>query len=91
MTRVRRDNIMWTTRDVASLLNVDMNTVRRWTNSGILKAYRVGPRRDRRFRPEDITLFLVNNHGKTPELVGRHPTKYTPKMKERMKAIIPNH
>ena len=91
MTRVRRDNIMWTTRDVASLLNVDMNTVRRWTNSGILKAYRVGPRRDRRFRPEDITLFLVNNNGKTPELVGRHPTKYTPKMKGRMKAIISNH
>jgi excisionase family DNA binding protein len=78
MTRVRRDNIMLTTRDVASLLNVDINTVRRWTNNGILKAYRVGPRRDRRFRQEDITLFLMNNHGKTPTTIGRHPTKYIP-------------
>jgi excisionase family DNA binding protein len=78
MTRVKRDNTMLTTRDVASLLNVDINTVRRWTNHGILKAYRVGPRRDRRFRQEDINLFLMNNHGKTPAPVVYHPTKYVP-------------
>ena len=58
MTSVGRRNAMLTPRDVASLLNVDINTVRRWTNQGILKAYRIGPRGDRRFRKEDIDLFL---------------------------------
>ena len=59
MTRVGRDHPMLTVRDVASLLSVDINTVRRWTNKGILKAYRIGPRGDRRFRQEDIALFLI--------------------------------
>ena len=49
---------MLTTSDVAHLLNVHINTVRRWSNQGILKVYRVGSRGDRRFRQEDITSFL---------------------------------
>jgi len=49
---------MLTTSDVAHLLNVHINTVRRWSNKGILKGYRVGSRGDRRFRHEDITRFL---------------------------------
>ncbi len=50
---------MLTTSDVARLLNVHINTVRRWSNQGILKVYRVGSRRDRRFRQEDISSFLL--------------------------------
>lgn len=42
------------TGDVARLLNVHANTVRRWSRSGTLKTYRVGPRGDRRFRREDV-------------------------------------
>lgn len=42
------------TSDVARLLNIHTNTVRRWANSGLLKTYRIGTRRDRRFRREDI-------------------------------------
>ena len=49
---------MLTASDVARLLNVHINTVRRWSNQGILKAYRVGSRGDRRFRQEDINSFL---------------------------------
>jgi len=49
---------MITTSDVARLLNVHINTVRRWSNQGILKAYRIGSRGDRRFREEDINSFL---------------------------------
>ncbi|MCL0039074.1 helix-turn-helix domain-containing protein, partial [Dehalococcoidia bacterium] len=41
---------MLTTSDVARLLNVHINTVRRWSNQGILKAYRIGSRGDRRFQ-----------------------------------------
>jgi len=44
--------------DVARLLHVHVNTVRRWSNQGKLKAYRLGPRRDRRFWQEDIDAFL---------------------------------
>jgi excisionase family DNA binding protein len=49
---------MLTASEVARLLNVHINTVRRWSNQGILRAYRVGSRGDRRFRQEDVTGFL---------------------------------
>ena len=49
---------MLTTSEVAHLLNVHINTVRQWNNRGIIKAYRIGPRNDRRFPKEDIAGFL---------------------------------
>jgi excisionase family DNA binding protein len=49
---------MLTIRDVARLLNVHINTVRRWSNQGMLKRYRIGSRGDRRFRREDVDAFL---------------------------------
>jgi excisionase family DNA binding protein len=55
---------MLTASDVARLLNVHLNTVRRWSNQGVLKAYRIGSRGDRRFRQEDIEYFLAQE-GKT--------------------------
>jgi len=58
MTNDTRIGPMLTTSDVARLLNVHMNTVRRWSNQGIIKAYRIGSRGDRRFRQEDIACFL---------------------------------
>jgi excisionase family DNA binding protein len=53
---------MLTTSDVARLLNVHINTVRRWSNQGVIKAYRIGSRGDRRFRQEDVTVFLAQQH-----------------------------
>ncbi len=50
---------MLTVSDAARLLNVHVNTVRRWSNQGILKAYRIGSRGDRRFHEEDIASFLL--------------------------------
>jgi len=49
---------MLTVSDVARLLSVHINTVRRWSNQGILKAYRIGSRGDRRFQQDDIASFL---------------------------------
>jgi excisionase family DNA binding protein len=49
---------MLTISDVARLLKVHINTVRRWSNQGMLKAYRIGSRGDRRFRQEDVDSFL---------------------------------
>jgi excisionase family DNA binding protein len=58
MANNRKFDPMLTTSDVARLLNVHINTVRRWSNQGVLKAYRIGSRGDRRFREEDIANFL---------------------------------
>ena len=49
---------MLTTSEVAVILNVHINTVRRWSSQGTLKSYQLGPRGDRRFRREDIDAFL---------------------------------
>ncbi len=51
-------NPMLTTSDVARLLSVHINTVRRWSNQGILKTYRIGSRGDRRFDHKDVEQFL---------------------------------
>lgn len=51
-------DMLLSTGQVASLLNVHVNTVRRWCNEGILKAYRVGPRGDRRIRRREIDNLL---------------------------------
>jgi len=45
-------------KEVASILNVHPNTVRQWGDKGLIKSYHVGPRGDRRFRPEDVENFL---------------------------------
>jgi len=49
---------MLTVREVAHSLNIHVNTVRRWSDQGVLKSFRIGPRGDRRFRREDILLDL---------------------------------
>jgi excisionase family DNA binding protein len=50
---------MLTTGEVARLLNLHINTVRRWSNIGILRTYRIGARGDRRFERADVTNVLV--------------------------------
>jgi excisionase family DNA binding protein len=47
--------------EVAHLLRVHPNTVRLWGRIGVLKAYRIGKRRDYRFSPEDIRTFLLRD------------------------------
>ena len=52
-------NSMLTVREVSQILHVHSNTLRRWSDLGIIKAYRIGPRGDRRFKQEDISLLLL--------------------------------
>ena len=59
MVNVKRNDYLLTIMEVAHQLHVHENTVRSWSNQGILKAYRIGSRGDRRFKQKDITLFLV--------------------------------
>jgi excisionase family DNA binding protein len=50
--------LMFTTRELAKFLNVHINTVRRWSDQGLIKSYRIGPRGDRRFSKDDVLIFL---------------------------------
>lgn len=50
---------MLTINEVAQLLNVHINTVRRWSNRGTLRTYRIGRRGDRRFERMDVANLLL--------------------------------
>lgn len=58
---VQNSRIM-TTSEVAYFLRVHPNTVRHWTNTGLLPSFRLGTRRDRRFKREDVDHFLRQNN-----------------------------
>ena len=53
---------MMTAREVAQLLCVHVNTVRRWSNRGILRGYRISIRGDMRFPRESIARFMAKLH-----------------------------
>lgn len=59
MENDERMDSMLTVREVARLLNVHPNTLRRWSNNGRIRAYRITPRGDRRFKREEIAHFLA--------------------------------
>lgn len=53
-------------REVAQILHVHSNTVRRWADQGLISSYRINRRGDRRFRQKDISDFLtVHNENHT--------------------------
>ena len=54
-----------TVREVADLLHVHPNTLRRWSNKGMIRAYRINRRGDRRFKREEIVRFLAELNGRT--------------------------
>jgi excisionase family DNA binding protein len=59
MTTNGKDSRMMTIREVAEYLNVHINTVRRWSDAGLLITYRIGVRGDRRFKPSDVSRFYT--------------------------------
>ncbi len=63
---------MLTVSAVAHRLNLHVNTVRRWSNQGILKAYRIGSRGDRRFQQEDVDSFLSQESKIAKVKKGKH-------------------
>jgi excisionase family DNA binding protein len=55
---------MLTIKEVAILLHVHVNTVRRWSDRGLIKSYQINRRGDRRFRNKDLELFLTHMNSK---------------------------
>ncbi len=53
-----------TASEVAHILHVHINTIRRGTNQGELKGFRIGSRGDRRYQESDVETFLLE--GMTP-------------------------
>ena len=47
-----------TIRQAAEILNVHVETLRRWDKSGKLKAIRVNDRGDRRYNPKDLEQII---------------------------------
>ena len=74
MTSENHMEPMLTVRDVARMLNIHNNTVRRWSDQGLIKTYRITRRGDRRFKQKDITEFLaeLNRNGGDTENLSKH-------------------
>jgi excisionase family DNA binding protein len=51
-----------TLKEASEILKVHPNTLREWDNKGFLKAVRIGKRRDRRYRKEDIISIIQVDH-----------------------------
>ena len=62
-------------KQAAKFLNVSEVSLRRWTNQGRLACLRLGPKRERRFRQEDLEAFMESQNGarKRPEAVQALP------------------
>ena len=45
-------------KDAAEMLGINPETLRRWDNQGRLKAIRIGKRKDRRYKLEDLQKII---------------------------------
>ena len=59
MRQSQTSETMLTARQVADFLQVHISTVRRWSDQGILRSYRVGPRGDYRFLLDEVVPHLL--------------------------------
>lgn len=57
------DEAIMTCAEVADFLRVHLSSVRRWSRSGKLRAYKVGSRGDWRYREQDVRDFLYRHGG----------------------------
>ena len=62
-------------KQAARFLNVSEASLRRWTNSGRLACLRVGRRRERRFRRDDLLAFAEKQPVAAPARSSFPPTK----------------
>jgi excisionase family DNA binding protein len=63
----RLSNLL-TLREVARMLRIHPNTLRRWSNEGRIRAYRINSRGDRRFKREEVARFVADLNGESDML-----------------------
>src|ERR1051326_253394 len=69
-----RDSSEWLgTTEAAELLGVSEASIRRWSDRGVLRGRRVGARRERRFRVEDVRRLKPARGVKLPVPVKSGP------------------
>jgi excisionase family DNA binding protein len=62
---------MMTVSEVARLVHVHPNTLRRWSDQGVIRTFRISSRGDRRYRKLDVHYFLSElraHHGNHKEV-----------------------
>ena len=50
---------MLAVREVCPMLHVHANTLRRWSDQGKIRSYRITTRGDRRFLRQDVVRFIA--------------------------------
>lgn len=53
-------SFLLTVSEAAEIINVHPNTLRRWSDAGVVPSYRINTRGDRRFRREDLIRFITD-------------------------------
>jgi excisionase family DNA binding protein len=64
--RVDLEEPLLTIDQVAGILRVHPNTVRAWSNRGLIQALRMGTRGDRKYSGAEVRRFLVEAGYKLP-------------------------
>ena len=57
--RKKRSADLLSVGQAAEILSVHPDTLRRWAAGGLVRVYRVGPRRDRRFHRSEIVQLMT--------------------------------
>ena len=52
--KTSKDNILLSIGEVAKIFGINKDTLRNWEKKGLIMPLRVGPRKDRKYKPEDI-------------------------------------
>ena len=75
-TRPDESSELLNIKEAAALLKVSEASLRRWTNAGRLSCLRLGARRERRFRREDLMAFMEERDAEPARAVaGNRPTE----------------
>ena len=56
--------------EASRILHLHPNTLRKWSDRGLIPSYRIGQRRDRRFAVEDLVTFLERDGNGTEDQQG---------------------
>ncbi len=56
--RARSSRVLLSVSQFARIAGIHQNTLRRWSDNGTIKAYRVGPRGDRRYSEDEVESLV---------------------------------